>query len=409
ARALIERAKSDATAYDLAEGLTTEVGPRLGGTDAEARARDWAVRALKRLGFKNVRIEPYTMSSWRRGEENAAIVAPYSQRLVVAALGNSPATPEGGVVGEVARFGTLAELKAAPLTGFEGKIIFVDEPMTRTQDGSGYGVAVAKRSEATLEAAKRGAAAALIRSVGTDSTRFPHAGNMRLTDQRMAPAAALSAVDADLLASAIARAKQPVRVSLNLRPTREEQAPSGNVVGEITGRTNDIIVVGGHLDSWDLGSGALDDAAGVAITAAAAKLVVDLKGKPRRTIRVVFWGAEEVGLHGARAYAEAHKAEIGRHYAAAESDFGSGRVWKLDTRFGPDAALVSRALFDVLRPIGVGPGDNEAGGGADVGPLRDAGVPVFELNQDGSAYFDYHHTANDTLDKIDREDLAQNV
>jgi Zn-dependent M28 family amino/carboxypeptidase len=410
AKRLIARGLQDEIAYELVESLTTEVGPRQGGTEAEARARAWSVPKLKRLGFKNVRIETYDMPAWTRVSERAAIVSPFPQPLIVAALGNSPSTPEGGVEGAVARFGTLAELKAAPLKGYEGKILFVDEPMTRTQDGSGYGVAVAKRSAASVEAAKRGAAAALIRSVGTDAGRFAHTGNMRLVEgETLAPAAALSNADADILASAIARAKGPVRLSLDIKAARAEKAPSGNVVAEIPGRTDEVVVIGGHLDSWDLGTGALDDAAGIAITTAAAKLIDALPGKPRRTIRVVYWGAEEVGLWGAKAYAASRKNELGRHFVAAESDFGTGRIWKFETRFGPEAAPVTKQILDVLRPLGVGPGGNDAGGGADVGPLREAGVPVIDLDQDGSTYFDFHHTANDTLDKIDREALKQNV
>lgn len=410
AERLIARALEDDLAYELVEGLTTEVGPRQGGTEAEARARTWSAAALKSLGFKNVRIETYDMPAWTRVSESAAIVAPFPQPLAVAALGNSPSTPEGGVKGAVARFGTLAELKAAPLKGYEGKILFVDEPMTRTQDGSGYGVAVAKRSAAAVEAAKRGAAAALIRSVGTDAGRFPHTGNMRLApDTPLAPAAALSNADADILASAVRRAKGPVTVALTIQAARAEKAPSGNVIAEIPGRTKEVVVIGGHLDSWDLGTGALDDAAGLAITTAAAKLIDALPGKPKRTIRVVYWGAEEVGLWGAKAYAESRKAELSAHFVAAESDFGAGRIWKLDTRFGPQADGVTKQILDVLRPLGVGPGDNEAGGGADVGPLREAGVPVLDLNQDGSTYFDYHHTANDTLDKVDPAALKQNI
>ncbi len=410
AERLIARGLEDGLAYELVESLTTEVGPRQGGTEAEARARVWSAAKLKSLGFSNVRIETYDMPAWTRTSESASIVSPFPQPLALAALGNSPSTPEGGVRGEVARFGTLAALKAAPLKGFEGKIIFVDEPMTRTQDGSGYSVAVAKRSAAAVEAARRGAAAALIRSVGTDSGRFPHTGNMRLApDAPLAPAAALSNADADLLASAVARAKGPVNVALEIKAAYTEKAPSGNVIAEIPGRTKEVVVIGGHLDSWDLGTGALDDAAGLAITTAAAKLIDALPGKPKRTIRVVYWGAEEVGLWGAKAYAEQRKAELGAHFVAAESDFGTGRIWKLDTRFGPQAEGVTKQILDVLRPLGVGPGDNEAGGGADVGPLREAGVPVIDLNQDGSTYFDYHHTANDTLDKIDRDALKQNV
>jgi Zn-dependent M28 family amino/carboxypeptidase len=408
--ALIKRAMADDRAYEIVASLTTEVGPRLGGTQAEARARAWGEATLKSLGFRNIRTETFDMPVWTRISEKGAIVAPYEQPLHLTALGNSVSTPDDGVEAAVIRFPTLGALQKAPMTGLEGKIVFVDEPMTRTQDGSGYGVAVAKRSGAANEASKRGAAAAIIRSVGTDSHRFPHAGNMNYAEGvTPIPTAALSNPDADILAGAIARAKSPVRVRLDIKTQRIERAQSGNVIGEIPGRTDDIIVIGGHLDSWDLGTGAIDDGAGIAITLAAAKLVDEMKGTPGRTIRVVMWGAEEVGIHGGKAYAETHKNDIARHALAAESDFGAGRVWQLRTRFGAGREGYAKDLAEALRPLGVGPGNNEAFGGADIGALRAAGVPVLDLAQDGSDYFDLHHTANDTLDKIDPAALKQNV
>ncbi|MDZ7629265.1 MAG: M20/M25/M40 family metallo-hydrolase [Parvularculaceae bacterium] len=407
---LIERAMTDERAYDLVASLTTEVGPRLGGTDAEARARTWGEAKLKALGFKNVRTEPFDMPVWTRISESASIVSPFSQPLHVTALGNSVSTATGGIEADVVRFATLTALQQAPKTGLEGKIVFVDERMTRTQDGSGYSVAVAKRSGAANEASKRGAAAAIIRSVGTDSHRFPHTGNMNYAEGVIPiPTAALSNPDADILSDAIRRAKGPVRLKLDLRTQQIEKAQSGNVVGEIPGRSNELIVVGGHLDSWDLGTGAVDDASGIAITVAAAKLVDELKGQPGRTIRIVMWGAEEVGIHGGKAYAERHKDDLTRHVLAAESDFGAGRVWQLRTHFGAGREAYAKDLADALRPLGVGPGGAGAFGGADVGSLRAAGVPVLDLAQDGSDYFDFHHTANDTFDKIDPEALKQNV
>lgn len=408
--ALIETALADGRAYQIVESLTTEVGPRLGGSDAEARAREWGAAKMKQMGFKNVRIETYEMPAWSRISESAAIVSPFPQALHATALGNSVSTPEGGVKAEVVRFETLTALQRAPLTGLEGKIVFVDEKMTRTQDGSGYGVAVAKRTEATYEAARRGAVAAVIRSVGTDSHRNPHTGMMGIKKGETAvPAAALSNPDADQLARALSLAKGPVVLELDLQTARVDKAVSGNVIGEIPGRTDELIVIGGHLDSWDLGTGAVDDGAGIAITLAAAKLVDEMKGKPGRTIRVVMWGAEEVGLHGAKAYAEAHTNELSRHALAAESDFGAGKIWSMQTKFGEASLPKAKIFAEALRPLGVGPGDNSASGGADVSPLRDAGVPVIDLNQDGTDYFDLHHTPDDTLDKIDPAALKQNV
>ncbi len=407
---LIDAGLEDDLAWDILESLTTEVGPRLGGSPAEARARDWGVAKLKALGFKNVRIETYEMPYWARVSESAEIISPFPQPLAVTALGRSKATPEDGVSGEVVRFPTLLALQAAPETGLEGKIVFVDEPMARTQDGSGYGTAVAKRSQAAVEAGKRGAVASLIRSAGTDSHRNPHTGGaLRGGGETAVPTAALSNPDADQLARALERAKGPVTLNLNLQVETKETVVSGNVIGEIPGQTDEIIVIGGHLDSWDLGTGAIDDASGIAITTAAAKLVGDLRGKPKRTLRVVMWGAEEVGIYGGDAYAEAHKDEMDKHVLAAESDFGAGVVYRFDTRFSEEALPKAKVFEAALRRLAITPGNNMAFGGADVGATRDLGVPVVSLRQDGTDYFDLHHTPDDTLDKVDLGDLRQNV
>ncbi|GJL90477.1 M20/M25/M40 family metallo-hydrolase [Hyphococcus sp.] len=407
---LIDTALNDDLAWDVVESLTTEVGPRLGGSPAEARAREWGAAKLKSLGFKNVRIETYEMPYWARVSEHAEIVSPFPQPLIITALGRSKATPQGGVTGEVVRFSTLLELQAAPQTGLEGKIVFVDEPMARTQDGSGYGTAVRKRSQAAVEAGKRGALASLIRSAGTDSHRNPHTGGgLSGPGETAVPAAALSNPDADQLARALKRAKGPVTVKLDLQVETNDSVESGNVVGEIPGQTDELIVIGGHLDSWDLGTGAIDDASGIAITTAAAKLVGDLRGKPKRTIRVVMWGAEEVGIYGGKAYAEAHKDELDLHVIAAESDFGAGLVYRFDTGIGESALPKAKVIESALRRLAIIPGRNISGGGADVSAIRAAGVPVASLAQDGSKYFDLHHTPDDTLDKIDPEELRQNV
>jgi Zn-dependent M28 family amino/carboxypeptidase len=410
AKRLIEKGLKDDTAWTLLESLTTQIGPRLAGSEAEARARDWGVRTLKRLGFKNVRIETFELTYWNRISERAEIVSPFPQKLVVTALGHSPSTPVGGVTAEVVRFETLDALKTSD-ADLSGKIIFVDEPMTRTQDGSGYGAAVQKRRRAAIIAAKTNAVAALIRSVGTDSHRNPHTGGSVRGGAALAlaPIAALSNPDADQLARALKLAKGPVRVLLDIQTEFKETAISGNVIGEIPGKSDELIVVGGHLDSWDLGTGAIDDGAGIAITVAAAKLVGNLKGKPARTIRVVMWGAEETGLWGAKAYAKAHEEELAQHVLAAESDFGAARIWKFQTRFG-DAMLAKAKIFQrLLHPLGVGAGNNQAFGGPDVSPLRAAGVPVVDLYQDGSDYFDLHHTPDDTLDKVSPDAVQQNV
>jgi Zn-dependent M28 family amino/carboxypeptidase len=410
---LMREALSDETGYKVTESLTTEVGPRLGGSEAEARARAWAEAKLTELGFANVRTETFDMPYWERVREELVITDPFPQPLEITALGNSVGTGRRGVTAEVVRFETLDDLIEAPMDqSLQGKIVFVDEGMTRTQDGSGYGVAVRKRSGAANEGAKRGAVAALIRSVGTDQHRFPHTGMMRYDDEVTAiPTAALSFSDAEQLARAMERG--PVTVKLDMAVRTRKTVESGNVIAEIPGETDEVVVIGGHLDSWDLGTGAVDDGAGIGITTGAAKLILDHVNetgeKPLRTIRLVYWGAEEVGLVGARAYANAYRDSLDKHAVAAESDFGAGRIYQLDTRFGEGREEAARQMARVLRPIGIAPGNNMASGGPDVSPLRAAGVPVVTLKQNGWDYFDLHHTADDTLDKIDPEALAQNV
>jgi hypothetical protein len=360
------------------------------------------------LGFKNVRIEPFSVDYWERHVESAEIISPFPQQLHITALGGSVATKPGGVTGQIVRFASLQALIDAPMVGLAGKIVFVDEYMTRTQDGSGYGVAVRKRSGAANEAGKRGAIAALIRSVGTDQHRFPHTGQMNYAKQiPKVPIAALSAPDADQLQRALLLGEVEVKLSLEVESLGRRL--SGNVIGEIPGKTDEIVIIGGHLDSWDLGTGAVDDGAGIGITLGAAKMILDLKRKPQRTIRVVMFGSEEVGLVGAKAYAEAHKAELDKHVIGAESDFGGGKIWRFDTRFDEDKLHFAAAIQAVLGPLGIAPGDNSASGGPDMGPMRALGMPVATLKQNGWDYFDLHHTANDTFDKIKPEDIAQNV
>jgi carboxypeptidase Q len=408
AKALIAKGVDSDLGYQIIESLTTEVGQRLAGTEAEARARDWGVAKFKELGFKNVRIEPFQVDHWERHSEHAEITSPFPQKLMITALGGSIATVSEGIVGQVVRFENLQALKNAPMKGLKGKIVFVDEYMTRTQDGSGYGVAVKKRSGAAIEAGKRGAAAALIRSVGTDHHRFPHTGQMNY-DQNVAkvPIAALSAPDADQLYRALGRGDVEVKLQIDVQSHGKSQ--SGNVIAEIPGVTDEIVIVGGHLDSWDLGTGAVDDGAGIGITVGAAKLVLEMNKKPQRTIRIVMFGAEEVGLVGAIAYAKKHANELDRHMVGAESDFGAGKVWRFDTNFAASKLYKAKEIHKVLEPLGIALGSNNASGGPDMGPLRMLGMPVVTLKQNGWDYFDLHHTPNDTFDKISADDIAQNV
>lgn len=397
--------------YRLVHSLTTEVGPRLAGTPQEAAARDWAVRTLKELKFSRVSVEPFTFDGWVRGPERATIVSHGDQALAVTALGGSVSTQKGGITAPVAFVASFDDLLAAPPGTYKGKIAFVNDRMTATRDGAGYAVAVRKRSKGASEAAKRGALAVVIRSVGTDASRYPHAGNMRYeAGVRKIPAAAVSAADADQIERLAAMGAE-VRLRLELQTRHIKDAPSGNVVADIVGveRPEEIVLLAAHLDSWDLGTGAIDDGAGVAIVVAAALKAAGADMKPKRTIRVVLYGAEEVGVHGGDAYAKAHAGELKHHVMATEADFGTGRVWRFTSKaVEADLPFFDRVAAD-LRELGVERGKNDASGGADIAVLGKAGVPIVGLTQDGTTYFDYHHTANDTLDKIDPAALEQNV
>ncbi len=396
-------------AYEIVESLVTEIGPRLAASEAEARARDWAVEMLRESGFTNVHIEPFTIPYWNATREEAFIVAPGIERPMVAvALGGSPSTPVGGLSAQVVRFPDLAALEAAPGNAVAGQIVFIDEHMIATQDGSGYGVAVRKRGRCAPIAQTKGAAGCLIRSVGTDPHRFAHqGGSSRQQDGTSLPAMAISPADADVLARLVGHG--PTRVRLVIEAELRDDAPSGNVIAEIRGRERpeEIVLLAAHLDSWDSGQGAIDDGAGVAIISAAARLVRELPRRPRRTIRILLAGSEENGVHGGAAYARVHATE--NHVVGLESDFGAGRVWRFDTRFAEIAMPYARAFGRALAPLGINSGNNEADGGADVGALRAAGVPVVDLSQDGLDYFNYHHTPDDTLYAIDPAALRQNV
>lgn len=411
AATLVERALADDTGLQFVEDLTTEVGPRLAGSQAERRARDWAVAELRSLGFRNVRVEGFDIPFWSRIEDSAHVLEPAPQELVVTALGGSADTGEGPIEADLVRFETLDALRAGFESDIRGKIVFVDEGMVRTQDGSGYGLAVRKRRSCAAIAAEKGAAACLIRSVGTQSHRMAHTGLMARPDgaaEGALPAAAVSPPDADQLSRLLARGA--VRVRLNIQTETLTGVPSGNVIGEVPGRNaEEIILLACHLDSWDLGTGALDDGAGCGIVVNAAKLIDALPGQPKRTIRVVLYGAEEVGLFGGEAYARAHADELDDHILAAESDFGAGRIWRFQTRFGEGALGYAAALQKLLEPLGVSAGDNTARGGPDISVLARAGVPVVGATQDGRDYFDYHHTPDDTFDKIDADQFRQNV
>lgn len=397
-------------AYELVDSLVTEIGPRPAGSLNDQRAVDWAVERLKRLGFSNVRAEPVPLRAWKRGEAHAHITAPFPQPLVMTALGNSVATPKEGLHAEIAYYPDLAALKADSSERAQGRIVFIDQKTERSRDASGYARAVAARIQAPLEAAKRGAVAVAIRSIGTDRDRLAHTGTTRYAEGlSRIPALAVSVPDADLIAR-MTRYEQPIKMHLLLRSEAGIAALSHNVIGEIPGRElpEEVVLMGAHLDSWDLGPGALDDGAGVGIVTAAARLMLEAGLQPRRTVRVVLFANEENGFDGALAYAEKYKGQL--HQFVGESDLGAGLVYRFQSRVRPEALPVVRRMAELLAPLGIAAGSNEGTPGPDAALLmRRNGWPALELSQDGSDYFDWHHTPNDTLDKIDPAKLRQNV
>ncbi len=395
------RAGSD-DAYDIAASLATEVGPRFAGSSGDARAVRWAVAKMAELGFSNVRTEPVTVPRWERGPLTVEVRMPHALALEAVALGGSVPTPDGGIEAAVLAVPSVEALEALPDAKVKGRVVFYTGRMERTRDGSGYEKGVTARRKGPASAARKGAVAVLIRSIGTDPQGRPHTGTTKYEDGvAKIPAAALAGAGADALEQAAAKAKVKVRLSLRSREAGE--AESANVIGEIPGETPEIVLLGAHLDSWDITPGANDDAAGVGIMLAAAKRVAAL-GKPRRTIRVVLFANEEFGASGAKAYATAHANELARHVVVMEADSGSGAPWRLnagvsDTDWPWVAALGPE--------VGLVTGANGKDGGTDVEPVRKLGVPELVVTQDASAYFDVHHTAADTVERLDRAGISQ--
>ncbi|QIZ75494.1 M20/M25/M40 family metallo-hydrolase [Ferrimonas lipolytica] len=392
---------SDA-AYQIVADLTTEIGPRLPGTVNDARAVAWAKARFEQMGFDKVYLEPVEVPHWERGGIAAKVTSPFPQPLLITALGNSVSTPPDGITAEIVRFANLAELEAAAAKSLDGKLAFIDHKMERSRDGRGYGPVVTARSKGASIAASKGAVGLMLRSVGTDSHRFAHTGVMRYAAGiAQVPAVTLSAPDADQLTRMLQRDPH-VEVTLNVKNQAFPPKTSYNVIGEISGssKADEIVLIGAHLDSWDEGTGALDDGAGVGIVVAAAKQIIDANLTPERTIRVVLFAAEEIGLVGAKAYRDAHQAELSNHYIAAEADFGAGPIYKIHSRVGEHALADFDAMAKQLESLGVKRGNNNSWGGPDMSVLPPLGVPVAGLALDGTDYFDYHHTPDDTLDKV---------
>jgi hypothetical protein len=408
---LRDRALSSPLAYELVTSLTTDVGPRLAGTPGDAAAVAWAVRELSRLGLENVREQPVIVPRWVRGEASFELVDPVAQPLPTVALGGSLGTTDAGILAQVAFARDLDALRSMSRDEVAGRIVYLGGRTERRQDARGYRSTVAQRATGPSVAASLGAVGLVIRSIGTSTNRLPHTGSIRYAiDAPRIPAVSLANSDADLIERVLARGA-PVTARLRVTARDLPQVRSANVIAELPGstRADEIVLLGAHLDSWDLGTGALDDGAGVAIVMAAARLLRDAKLAPRRTIRVVLYANEEFGLSGANAYAQAEGDALERHALAMEADLGAGPVWRLDSRVAEAQRPVVEAMAGVLSPLGVALGPNDAQGGADIQVLRRAGVPVLDPRLDANAYFDDHHTANDTLDKVDANAIRQSV
>lgn len=398
-------------AFEHVSSLVTEVGPRSAGSAGDAAAVRWAMNKLASLGFSNVRSQDVLVPHWIRGTAQVQIVAPFPQTLVAVSIGGSVGTAEEGIEANVLAVASLDALAALPANIVNGKIVFIDERMTRTRDASGYGATVSNRTQGASVASNLGAAALVIRSIGTSNHRVAHTGSIAYrTDAPRIPAFSISNPDADVLARQLKSGK-PVRMRLHSTAREMPPAWSANVIGEIPGRgrANEIVLLGAHLDSWDLGHGAIDDGAGVAIVTEAARLIGKLDRPPARTLRVVLFANEEFGLSGAKEYARLAGDEIGRHVLAVEADLGAGPVWRLQSSVAAEALPAMGEMHRVLAPLQVEAGENNAQGGSDLRPLRDAGVPILDLTLDATHYFDVHHTINDTLAQIDPKVLDQSV
>src|SRR3954470_19103266 len=399
---LIGEAVSTTFAWDRLAVLTDTIGNRLSGTPALDRAIQWAASEMKKDGLDNVHTERVMVPKWVRGSESAEIVEPARHAMVMLGLGDSAGTTGDGIQAEVLVVHTFDELDAKA-ANVRGRIVLFNVPFTS------YGETVRFRAMGPSRAARHGAVAMLIRAVGPAGLRTPHTGALQYTnDVRKIPAAAISSEDADRLQRMTDLGNRVV-VRLKMDAHFEADAESANVVGEIRGRErpDEVVVVSGHLDSWDVGAGATDDGGGCVVTWEAVRLMKKLNLRPRRTVRVVLWTNEENGGRGGTAYRDQHRAELGKHVLLLESDGGVFRPQGFGFT-GSDAARETvKTIATLLSGIAadqISPG----GGGADIGPsMQEGHVPGMSLDVDGSKYFLIHHTAADTVDKIDPVEMAK--
>jgi carboxypeptidase Q len=411
AKQLRQRALTESNAYAIVESLVLEAGPRLAGSKGDEAAVAWALLKLEELGFENVRAEDVEVPHWERGETRVEITTPFPHRLVATALGGSFGTDEDGIEAPVLMVTNIAELEELPRSRVEGTIVFFNDRMEPTRDASSYSRVVRNRAYGPSAAARLGAVAAITRSAGTSSDRIAHTGSLRYADDApRIPAAAISNPDANLLERQM-QLEDVVTLSLSMTSRHLEPRRSANVIGELRGTdaADEIVLIGAHLDSWDLGQGAVDDGSGVAIAIEAVRQIREAGLRPRRTIRVVLYANEEFGVSGGKAYAEKYSDQVAQHIIGLEADLGPGKVWRFDVRVAAKTLPLVEEMHKLIEPLGIARGNNEAYGGADLVAMRDLGMPVLGPRQDASLYFEVHHTVNDTLDKISREGLDQNV
>lgn len=411
--------ESDYALRQLAH-LTNNIGPRLSGSPQAQQAVEYVAGEMRRLGLE-VKLEKVMVPHWVRGEETASLIefpgqAPNTtQKVVLTALGGSVATPAEGITAEVVVVDNFDELTALGRQKVQGKIVLFnhkfDEQMAQQGYGAAaYGQAVVYRGAGPSAAARLGAVACLVRSVGGLSYRLPHTGSTRYEDgAARIPAAAVAAEDAEMMAYLTTQGR--VRMHLVLTPQTLPDAVSYNVVADLRGSEHpeQVVIVSGHLDSWDLGTGAIDDAAGVVIAMQSVQILKQLRLRPRRTIRFIAWMNEENGLMGGRTYAREHAGEVTNHVAAIESDRGAGHPIGFQATGKPDIIKILEPLSSVLESSGAPLMRMSEETEADISPLSEAGVPAFALWQDERTYFDYHHTAADTFDKVKPRELAENT
>ncbi len=407
-------------AYRQVAHLANNIGPRLTGSAQAQKAVEYVAGELKTLGLE-VRLEKVMVPHWLRGEETAALVeftgmaTGTTQKVILTALGGSTATPPEGLTAEVVVAKDFDDLQSLGRDKVAGKIVVFtyayDKAMAaQGKSGDAYGEAVAYRSDGPSACAKLGAVACLIRSAGSADFRLPHTGATNYTaDAPKIPAGALASEDAEMIAALSAQG--PVRMRLTMTPQTLPDVESFNVVGDLKGQTNpdQVVIVSGHLDSWDLGRGAIDDGAGVAVSMQVPNLIKQLKLQPKRTVRVIAWMNEENGLRGGKGYAADHAAELANHIGALETDGGAGHPLGINIKGKSELKKFLEPIAKVLSESGAGILSLVDHTGADIGPMEPAGVPTFHPIQDGRTYFHYHHTAADTLDKIEPRELAENA